>query len=58
VGRGVRLNRKARKAVWTVFEEYRALLNEHGLRESNDAMRDARLLLERKKETGYRVNSS
>ena len=50
VGRGVRLNRKARKAVWTVFEEYRALLNEHGLRESNDAMRDARLLLERKKE--------
>jgi mRNA-degrading endonuclease RelE of RelBE toxin-antitoxin system len=50
VGRGVRLNRKTRKAVWTVFEEYRALLNEHGLRESNDAMRDARLLLERKKE--------
>ncbi|MDL2122091.1 MAG: UvrD-helicase domain-containing protein [Deltaproteobacteria bacterium] len=50
VGRGVRLNRKARKAAWTVFEEYRALLNEHGLRESNDAMRDARLLLERKKE--------
>jgi mRNA-degrading endonuclease RelE of RelBE toxin-antitoxin system len=50
VGRGVRLNRKARKAAWTVFEEYRALLNEHGLKESNDAMRDAKLLLERKKE--------
>ncbi len=50
VGRGVRLNRKTRKALWTVFEEYRALLNEHGLREGNDAMRDARLLLERKKE--------
>jgi len=50
VGRGVRLNRKARKAVWTVFEEYRALLNEHGLRESDDAMRDACILLESKKD--------
>ncbi len=50
VGRGVRLNRKMRKTVWTVFEEYRVLLNENGLREPMDAMRDARLLLERKNE--------
>ncbi|MCK8601857.1 3'-5' exonuclease [Desulfoferrobacter suflitae] len=50
VGRGVRLNRKMRKAVWSVFEEYRMLLNEHGLKEGADAMRDARLLLENKNE--------
>jgi superfamily I DNA/RNA helicase len=50
VGRGTRLNRKARKAIWTVFEEYRLLLNEHGLREGDDVLRDARLLLEGKKE--------
>jgi superfamily I DNA/RNA helicase/mRNA-degrading endonuclease RelE of RelBE toxin-antitoxin system len=48
VGRGIRLNRKDRLAVWPVFEEYRALLNENGLREAIDAMRDARLLLESK----------
>ena len=48
VGRGVRLSRKDRLAVWPVFEDYRALLNEHGLREAPDAMRDARLLLENK----------
>lgn len=48
VGRGTRLNRKTRKLVWTVFEEYRILLNEEGLREGADAMRDARLLLREK----------
>lgn len=48
LGRGVRLNRKDRLAVWPVFEEYRVLLNENGLREALDAMRDARLLLEGK----------
>jgi len=50
VGRGTRLNRKDRKAVWSVFEEYRVLLNEQNLKESDDAMRDARLLLMRKKD--------
>lgn len=50
VGRGTRLNRKMRKSVWTVFEEYRALLNENGLREPADAMRDTRLLIENKDE--------
>jgi len=50
VGRGIRLNRKARKLVWHIFEEYRILMNEQGLREPDDAIRDARLLLEQKKE--------
>ena len=48
LGRGVRLSRKDRLAIWPVFEEYRALLQENGLREAPDAMRDARLLLESK----------
>jgi len=48
VGRGVRLSRKARKAIWPIFEEYRVSLNEHRLREADDAMRDARMLLETK----------
>ncbi len=50
VGRGVRLTRKKRKIIWTVFEEYRTLLNESGLKEGSDAMRDARLLIESKNE--------
>jgi mRNA-degrading endonuclease RelE of RelBE toxin-antitoxin system len=48
VGRGTRLNRKARKEVWAVFEEYRLLLDENGLREPDDAMRDAYQLLGQK----------
>ncbi len=47
VGRGQPLSRKDRKAAWPVFEEYRAQLTEHGLKEREDALRDARLLLER-----------
>lgn len=31
-----------------MFEEYRVLLNEHHLRESDDAMKDARLILQNK----------
>ena len=50
VGRGARLNRKARKAIWPVFEEYRLQLDEHRLREREDALRDARLLLENRNE--------
>ena len=46
VGRGTRLSRKQRKSVWPVFEEYRVLLNQAGKRESVDAMRDARRLIE------------
>ncbi len=48
LGRGVRLSRKMRKEVWPVFEEYRVLLNEQGLKEADDAKRDARKLLQAK----------
>jgi len=48
VGRGVRLNRSARKDIWQVFEEYRILLNENNLREADDAMRDACALIKEK----------
>jgi superfamily I DNA/RNA helicase/mRNA-degrading endonuclease RelE of RelBE toxin-antitoxin system len=46
VGRGTRLNRSQRKAVWEVFEEYRLLLSKHRLKEPSDAMRDAKVLVE------------
>ncbi len=56
IGRGTRLSRKLRKKVWTVFEEYRILLNEEGIREGADAMRDARLLLrEKQQHLSYRA---
>ena len=48
VGRGTQLNRRIRKEIWEVFQEYRLLLDENGLREPDDAMRDAFLLLEQK----------
>jgi superfamily I DNA/RNA helicase/mRNA-degrading endonuclease RelE of RelBE toxin-antitoxin system len=51
LGRGIRLNRKERKAIWSVFEEYRLLLDENGLREPDDAMRDALQLLDQKQMT-------
>ncbi|WP_045221849.1 UvrD-helicase domain-containing protein [Desulfonatronum thioautotrophicum] len=51
VGRGVRLNRKDRLNVWPVFEEYRILLHENGLKEPEDAMRDARMLLQERPES-------
>ncbi len=55
-GRGVRLSRGQRQAIWPVFEEYRNLLEEGGLRESADAMRDAASLLERREAmVGYRA---
>lgn len=45
VGRGTRLHRAARVKVWRVFEEYRAQLAERGLKEVDDAYRDAAALL-------------
>jgi len=50
-GRGVRLNRKERKALWQVFEEYQMLLVEKSFREPADAMRDARQLIEKQEIT-------
>jgi len=48
VGRGVKLSRQNRKAVWSVFEEYRVLLNENNLREVDDAMQDACAIIREK----------
>lgn len=48
VGRGIRLSRQDRKAIWPVFEEYRVLLNENNLREVDDAMSDACALIREK----------
>jgi superfamily I DNA/RNA helicase/mRNA-degrading endonuclease RelE of RelBE toxin-antitoxin system len=41
-GRGIKLSRKGRAAVWTVFEEYRHILSKESLKEREDAFRDAR----------------
>lgn len=49
VGRGKRLTRQQRKAIWPVFEEYRNRLEGRRLREPLDAMRDAVGLLEKLK---------
>ena len=45
VGRGARLNRAARVEAWRVFEEYRTQLAERGVKEVDDAYRDAAALL-------------
>ena len=45
VGRGARLNRAMRDKAWRVFEEYRIQLVERGLKEVDDAFRDAAALL-------------
>ncbi len=45
VGRGTRLNRAARAGAWRVFDEYRTQLAERGLKEVDDAYRDAAALL-------------
>lgn len=44
-GRGTPLSRKKRKAIWPVFEEFRAILQGNSMRAPLDAMRDARFLL-------------
>jgi superfamily I DNA/RNA helicase len=41
IGRGIRLSRSQRKAIWSVFEEYRTQLNDHMLCEIDDAYRAA-----------------
>ena len=54
IGRGTRLSRSARVRVWPVFEEYRAQLAERGLKEVDDAYRDAATLLnEDATDSGY-----
>src|SRR5690606_40390968 len=46
IGRGTRLNRQQRVDIWPVFERYRHLLASNYLKETDDAYRDARRLLE------------
>lgn len=45
LGRGIRLDRKARLLVWKVFEEFKTLMNENSIRDVDTAMMEARLLL-------------
>lgn len=40
-GRGTRLNRLQRSAIWPVFEEFSSLMKERGWKERDDGMRDA-----------------
>ena len=44
-GRGTRLTRSERALIWPVFAEYRAQLAERGVKEVDDAYRDAAALL-------------
>ncbi len=47
LGRGTRIARSVREAVWPVFREYRSQLTERGKREYIDMVRDARQLIEK-----------
>lgn len=49
LGRGTKIGRATREAIWPVFREYRSQLNEHGKREYIDMVRDARQLIESQK---------
>ncbi|HZK54816.1 MAG TPA: 3'-5' exonuclease [Desulfosporosinus sp.] len=44
LGRGVRMDRKARIAVWDIFKEMKQLMNEKHLRDTETAMSEARYL--------------
>ena len=46
VGRGTRLDRRARAEIWKVFEAYRENLDEHGLLEADDFFQAAGDILE------------
>lgn len=46
LGRGIRLDRKARILVWNVLEEFKTLMNEAGVRDADTATMEARILLQ------------
>lgn len=46
IGRGIRLDRKKRLDIWKVFEEYRSLLNEKKLRDTELAMYECGALVD------------
>lgn len=48
IGRGTRLNRMQRAAVWPVFEEFRALMKQKGRKDREEAMYDACSLLQQR----------
>lgn len=47
IGRGTRLDRKKRMQVWSVFEEFIALMKERQIRDVDTAMYECRLILEK-----------
>ncbi|HHV96806.1 MAG TPA: AAA family ATPase [Clostridiaceae bacterium] len=47
IGRGTRLDRKARLQVWNVIEEYKALMKDKQIRDVETAMYECRLLIEK-----------
>jgi superfamily I DNA/RNA helicase/mRNA-degrading endonuclease RelE of RelBE toxin-antitoxin system len=47
IGRGTRLDRRKRMQVWSVFEEYIALMKERQIRDVDTAMYECRLILEK-----------
>ena len=51
VGRGMALNRSARAKIWPVFAEYRKQLAKNGIKEVDDAYRDAAALLQREQDS-------
>lgn len=55
IGRGTRLSREQRVAIWPVFAEYRKQLNRNQYKETDDAYRDASLLMQNNhdKRPGY-----
>ena len=48
LGRGIRLDRKARDLVWDVFDEVKTSMNQKAVRDIDTAMMEARLILENK----------
>ena len=53
VGRGTRLDRKKRLAIWKVFECYINLMRENHVRDANMAMYECSLLLQKNKKAKY-----
>jgi superfamily I DNA/RNA helicase/mRNA-degrading endonuclease RelE of RelBE toxin-antitoxin system len=47
IGRGTSLDRKKRMQIWSVFEEYLALMKEKRIRDVDTAMYECRLILEK-----------
>ncbi|MDU4324561.1 MAG: 3'-5' exonuclease [Clostridium celatum] len=48
LGRGIRLDRKARDLVWDVFDEFKTSMNQKAVRDIDTAMMEAKLILENK----------